>query len=363
MKRALTYFRTIYRNSNNIIDLPRFLTFILTFNCNARCIMCDSWKKESKNELSFTEIESIFKQLPKMDTIRFSGGEPFVRKDILEISNSAQKLLNPFMMHITTNGFLTERIIEFCNKREKKKPLLMLVSIDGMKQTHNKIRGQDNAWEKVNNTLAELVKYQKLFNLSIRVNQTIVDNEGLEEYFKLKKYLNKYNVRNNVVIAYNESATYNINEISQFENYNDSDFDTYGNFNKEKLFIFIRKLKNDINNYPIADRIIKNYYTEGIYNRLINYYGSPNPKCVALNSHLRILPDGNIPTCQFNTYPIGNLKDQTFNELWYNDKSNNMRNWVKNCKGCWAECEVIPNAIFTGDIFKNLFKNSIYNSI
>ncbi|MBK9138697.1 MAG: hypothetical protein IPM17_08045 [Verrucomicrobia bacterium] len=27
------------------VGLPRYLTYLVTFTCNARCIMCDSWKK------------------------------------------------------------------------------------------------------------------------------------------------------------------------------------------------------------------------------------------------------------------------------------------------------------------------------
>jgi len=42
----------------------------------------------------------------------------------------------------------------------------------------------------------------------------------------------------------------------------------------------------------------------------------PKPRCVALRSHIRILPDGRVPVCQFNPETIGSLLDQSLDELW-----------------------------------------------
>ncbi|MDE0041211.1 MAG: SPASM domain-containing protein [Candidatus Poribacteria bacterium] len=73
----------------------------------------------------------------------------------------------------------------------------------------------------------------------------------------------------------------------------------------------------------------------------------PNPKCVALNSHVRLLPDGRVPTCQFNTTSVGNLREENFADLWSNERIRKQRGWVNKCPGCWAECEVLPSAIYT----------------
>jgi MoaA/NifB/PqqE/SkfB family radical SAM enzyme len=66
------------------------------------------------------------------------------------------------------------------------------------------------------------------------------------------------------------------------------------------------------------------------------------------------MPNGHIPVCQFNTTPVGNLRHQTFDEIWFGEGMEKHRDWVKNCPGCWAECEVLPNAFYSGDIFKYL---------
>ena len=89
--------------------------------------------------MDLSQIESIFQQLPRMDAIRLTGGEPFVRKDLREIHDVAVKSTKPLVMHITSNGFLTDRIEDFCHTRDRSVPLQLLISVDGMGEKHNKI--------------------------------------------------------------------------------------------------------------------------------------------------------------------------------------------------------------------------------
>jgi molybdenum cofactor biosynthesis enzyme MoaA len=81
--------------------------------------MCDSWKKTPQQELTPQEVSTIFNQLPPMDLVRLTGGEPFLRQDLIDIAHAVQNQLNPLCLHITTNGFLTDKIIRFCEERKK----------------------------------------------------------------------------------------------------------------------------------------------------------------------------------------------------------------------------------------------------
>ncbi len=360
MKRILSYFPTFWRNQRRQVNMPRFLTYTVTFSCNARCIMCDSWRKPSPNDLSLQEIENIFDQLPRMDAVRLTGGEPFVRKDMLEIAHLTQEKLRPLILHVTTNGFLTDRIVQFCEERNRDVPLSVLVSVDGMKDKHNTVRGHDKAWDFIVKTLESLAPRQKALRMSLAVNQTIVDAEGVEHYKRLRDFLKPLGIRNNVVMAYDVSATYNLEEEIAVAPTQIGEFATFGEFTEEHLKELFDEIDKDLGSYPLMERVAKRYYLLGIRNRLLGDKGSPNPKCVALNSHLRIFPDGRVPTCQFNTSSVGNLREQNFSELWANDKIQKQREWVYKCPGCWAECEVLPSAIYTGDLLKRtLFPNRV----
>lgn len=346
------YLSTAVQTNRRQPVLPRFLTYIVTFTCNAKCIMCDSWKMSGKDDLKLEEIEKIIPQLPKMDAVRLTGGEPFVRKDLLEIAHLVQRHLEPFFLHITTNGFLTSRIVEFCEKRDKTIPLSVLISLDGVADKHNYVRGKETAWETATATLRELAKRKKEFNLSLAVNQTIVDADGVEHYRKLHEFLRPLGVNHNMVMAYDVSATYSLERGKEVAPAEIGQFTTFGDFNQEHLDELFAMVERDLEHLPVADRAAKRYYMRGIKSRLTGQGARPNPKCVALSAHMRLYPNGDVPVCQFNSKTVGNFREKSFEEIWFGEDIAFQRAWVNKCPGCWAECEVLPSAIYTGDLLK-----------
>ena len=350
--RVLSFFRDAIRNRWNQDCLPRFLTYTVTYGCNARCIMCDSWKLPTKDDLELAEIDRLFQQLPRMDAVRLTGGEPFARTDLREIHDLAVTHLRPLVIHVTTNGFLTDRIREFCEQRDRQVPLQLLISVDGVGDKHNQVRGTERAWPSVLETIESLCGRERELRLKLMVNQTIVDEEGASQYRELRELLSRYGIRNNVVMAYDESATYSITRDQECAPAEIGQFTTFGNFTPDKLESLFDQVDEDIKSLPYLERLAKQYYMDGIRNRLIGDSGKPNPKCVALSSHLRIFPNGDVPTCQFNSQVVGNLREDSFDAVWNAARRREQRDWVKSCPGCWAECEVLPNAIYSLDLLK-----------
>lgn len=350
--RLFRFLRAVARNRTRRVDLPRFLTYTVTFTCNARCIMCDSWKIESSDDLSLEEIDRIFSQLPTLDAVRLTGGEPFVRRDMTEIAGLVQRRLKPLVLHVTTNGFLTDRIVKFCEDRPRDLPLHVLVSIDGVESKHNEVRGRENAWKTATATLKALAPRRKELKLRLGVNQTIVDAEGVEHYKRLREFLKPMGVHNNVVMAYDVSATYSVERDKDLAPKEMGQFTTFGEFTSEHIQTLVDEIERDLHTFPFMERLAKRYYLKGISNRLLGGHGTPNPKCVALNAHLRLFPNGDVPTCQFNSKVVGNLRNQSFAEVWNSAKATEQRQWVNRCPGCWAECEVLPSAIYTADLLK-----------
>ena len=351
--RLYGFLKTLYRNRRRRTDLPRFLTYTVTFTCNAKCIMCDSWKKPSPGDLTLPEIERVFDQLPTMDAVRLTGGEPFVRRDMVEIAQMARDKLKPLAIHVTTNGFLTDRIVDFCERRPRDIPLQLLVSVDGVEEKHNYVRGRDIAWKGVMKTLETLAPRAKELKLRLAVNQTIVDAEGVQHYPKLRETLEPLGVKNQMVMAYDASATYSVEDEVMVAPDEIGSFSTFGEFTENDLRQLLDEVEKDLKNLPLAERMAKRYYLRGIRNRLLGEHGAPNPPCVALTSHMRMFPNGDVPVCQFNTKKVGNLRHQTFEEVWFGSKIEKERDWVRGCPGCWAECEVLPSAIYTGDLLRS----------
>ena len=209
-RRAAELVASVSRTRLGRPDRPRLLTFVVTFRCNARCVMCDSWRKDGEGELTLAQIEAIYRQLPRLHAVRLTGGEPFVRKDFDDIAALTQTLLRPALLHVTTNGFLTERIVSFCEQRERSVPLQLLVSIDGVGAKHDQVRGRRGAWDRAMATVRALAPRQRELGLRLAVNQTVIDAESARDYEPLRDLLRPLGVRNQVVIAYEASATYSL---------------------------------------------------------------------------------------------------------------------------------------------------------
>jgi MoaA/NifB/PqqE/SkfB family radical SAM enzyme len=95
---------------------PINLTLSVTNMCNSRCQSCDIWKiypaekEKLKDELNVDEINSIFRKIGQVYFFNISGGEPFLRKDILEIVKAGCIHLKPTVVHIPTNALSPDRI-------------------------------------------------------------------------------------------------------------------------------------------------------------------------------------------------------------------------------------------------------------
>jgi MoaA/NifB/PqqE/SkfB family radical SAM enzyme len=353
LSRLVGFARDVWKNRRRVTPLPRFLTYTVTYGCNARCVMCDSWKMSDEGQLSVEQVAGILPQLPRMDAVRLTGGEPFVRRDLGEIARLVDDSLRPMALHITTNGMLTDRIVAFCESRRKSTPLHVMVSLDGVEEKHNQIRGSSLAWSKALATLQALAPRAKELGLRLSVNQTIVDPEGIDHYRRLREVLRPLGVRNNVVMAYEASATYNLQKEIELAPVAYGQFDAFGRFDPADIRRLLRETEKDLRQLPWWERLAKRYYLRGIGNRLLAGKSVPCPPCVALQSHLRIYPNGDVPTCQFNSRTVGNLAQQPFGEVWNGEKAQSQRAWVRQCPGCWAECEVMPNAVYTADLLRS----------
>jgi MoaA/NifB/PqqE/SkfB family radical SAM enzyme len=330
--------------------LPAMLTHTVTFGCNARCVMCDSWQKPTAGDLSLEQIANVYDKLPRMLAVRLTGGEPWVRKDFGEIVRLAEEKLKPRYLHVTTNGFLTDRILETCADHRRKTPMDILVSLDGIGDKHNTIRGNKNAYSLCMQTIKELAANRDAWNIRIAVNQTIVDPEGVEHYKLLRSELASLDVRVHLIIAYSGSATYSTRAEINVAPQEVGSFDTFGKFTDDQLRELFDEFASDLHSFGWKERLAKEYYLQGIRNRLLHDAATPNPPCVALSSHLRLFPNGDVPTCQFNTKVVGNLNTDSFESVWFGTEAREQRDWVRKCPGCWAECEIVPSAIFSADL-------------
>ena len=109
----------LYDNHNRLINYVRLA---VTDRCNLRCFYCmpeEGIKYLPKEELlSYEEMERTIRLLVEMgiEKVRITGGEPFVRKNMLEFLTTLSKIEGLRQINLTTNGTLTAPLIPALKK-------------------------------------------------------------------------------------------------------------------------------------------------------------------------------------------------------------------------------------------------------
>lgn len=117
----------------------------LTENCQARCVSCDYWTSRWTDGLSTERAVGLIDEIVELGigTLRLTGGEPLIRKDLFEVlERSRARELKQVV--IQTNGLLLTRFADQMNAS----PITHVnVSIDGMRETNDRIRGVDGYFD------------------------------------------------------------------------------------------------------------------------------------------------------------------------------------------------------------------------
>lgn len=111
----------------------------LTENCQAKCVSCDYWKSRWQDEIDTARAIGLINEIEAagIRTLRLTGGEPLLRKDLFHVlmNSNASRFKSVILQ---TNGLLIKKLHAEINASPITK---VAVSIDGLKQTNDAIRG------------------------------------------------------------------------------------------------------------------------------------------------------------------------------------------------------------------------------
>lgn len=166
--------------------MPIDCVLALTYNCNARCTMCDIWKIKDSPELT---LEDLAKLPDSLRDVNLSGGEPFLRKDLPEIVEAVKKACPKARLVISSNGFLTPVIDKAMTKILKIAPDIgVAFSIDGIGEMHNEMRGIPGGFDRVMDSL-KLLKGMGMTNLRLAFTITEYNVNHFSKVYDLAQEL------------------------------------------------------------------------------------------------------------------------------------------------------------------------------
>ena len=129
-------------NQQSKIQSPTDMCIITTYRCPMQCKMCDIWQNptEKSKEIQPKELEL----LPNVKFVNITGGEPFIREDLDEIVEVLFKK-SPRVV-ISTSGWFEDRVIKLA---EKYPNIGVRISIEGLSQKNDELRGRKGGFDKV----------------------------------------------------------------------------------------------------------------------------------------------------------------------------------------------------------------------
>ncbi|MDO8551790.1 MAG: radical SAM protein [bacterium] len=239
---------------------PTQLQINITYRCNSRCQACQIWQMKPKKEMNLREWEKVMKD-PIFGGIRYlllAGGEPVLHPELLELVKifiSAMPKLQS--LNLVTNGLLAKRTVAVVKdlallSERKRINFSVSVSLDGLGNTNDSLRGIPGAFLKTKNTILGLAKIQKKYSFGLGVSG-VVSRKNLIEITEVDNWCKTIKIPFNFqIIGFHKTYVQNL------KNQNDLDFRPP---DREVLLKLIGKLADKKNKKDLRS-YLRTYYWE-----------------------------------------------------------------------------------------------------
>lgn len=326
----------LFRKINFPKLLPLSMTVSVTNSCNSRCKTCNIWKlyaddpRLKEKELKLQEFENIFENLGHSAIwFTLSGGEPFLRPDLVNIGTSLYENCRPKILSIPTNGLLSNLIV---NKAKEildvfqGTSVIVNVSIDGIGNFHDEIRGMPKNFEEA------LITYKQLRDLKEEFDNLEVGVHSVVSKFNVKRLLDLYNYVKAELdpdsyvceIAERRSELFNLKDditpdISSYEN-------------------TIKKLREELKEGYFEKRGVPRFiqaFRLAYYNLVVEELKQRRQviPCYAGFASCQISSYGDVWPCCIQAYDasMGNLRDveYEFKRIWRSNRADEVRKRIK----------------------------------
>lgn len=168
---------------------PTSIIFLLTERCNARCLHCDIWKNRGQEHSptleQWQEVVTDLRRWLGPVFVAFSGGEALLKPWATALVDHAVRC-GLFVEHLTHGYWKDQEMIE---RLALTNAARITVSLDGLGETHNKVRGRDNFFERTSTSIATLQRIRKERSLRYVVRlKTVVMSHNVHELANLARF-------------------------------------------------------------------------------------------------------------------------------------------------------------------------------
>lgn len=320
------FFYNKFKQNETYIHELNYLFWECTTRCNLKCLHCgsDCFADSKSPDMPFDDFLNAIKPIRQMHknpiTIVITGGEPLLRNDLPEIGFRLRK--EGFGWGIVTNGYAYDNAIH--NELLKSGIGAVTLSIDGLEESHNKLRNNPKSFSNAINAL-ELLNQTKQINFDV---VTCINQYNVNELYELKKLLIDKNTK--------AWRIFTIAPIGRAKNNPDLRLNP----------IQLKELMDYIKLSRTEKQIDIKYSCESYTGEFEKYIRDNGFFCRAGINIASILIDGSISACPniSRNFVQGNIYSDDIIEIWEN-KFQIMRDraWTK--KGICSKCREYKNCL------------------
>lgn len=316
--------------------------FFLTYRCSSQCKTCTLWQRTNRaNEMTLDEWQQAVDMSAALGARNYElfGGDALLRPDILI----------PLTAHIKSKPGLTCDLPTNCNLMTQKiaRDLVgagidnIWISLDGIGDDHNRIRGRDTTFDKADKTITWFLEARGSRKRPLIHINTTISNMNYDVFDKVLYYAEERGVDFNHL----EYAGEFWDELLDQSVIDDVRPNPYFIRQEGRSILVdedqartikskISQMKRDVRNMTISlqcenmDKLTVGQMATGIFD---------NRRCYITRSKITIDPYGNVLGCAFfDNWILGNIRNQSLEEIWNNDRHKRfMRHFARgNIKIC-----------------------------
>lgn len=290
----------------------------VTYRCNSQCAMCNIWRMEDVQEVR----PGAYRELPRsLKYINLTGGEPFLRSDLPEVVEQVHKTCPRANIVISTNGLMANALRDMMPDILKiDSSVGVAVSIDGIREVHDRIRGVKGAYGKARHCV-NLLKRLGCKHVKIAFTAS-PDNIG---------HMSKvYEVSRDVGVEFTCAVAH------CSEHYFQTADGSFAISPKELREQFEMVIKQELGSWS-PKRWARACFMAGLLQ--FAQGGGRMLPCAAGVETVFVTPNGDVYPCNVFSAKMGNISEQTWRDLWRSEEAQLARERLTSCThGCWMIC-------------------------
>lgn len=356
-------YKTVTRAISRTIGTPAYLILFVSDSCWMKCQHCwfnEDWKDNhlTQERLSFEELSKMADSIDRLGFLSLTGGEAFMRQDIVEIVKMFATKTKLYRYQIPTSGFKPDLIVSKAEKMLIQNPGIPFrvdVSMDGLQEVHDEIRVISGGYDRVQETVRKLRELKKKYN-----------------YFDV-----------GIITTVSKTNQHQMKKISDVARTANPDGEWMVNITRGEVR---NQAARDVNpdNYFAAHRLIEERIEEGSYS---GHGGHATAKWLTAKNAVRrtiikrildgkfrgggcaagtiggvIYSDGSVMPCEMLDKSYGNVRDFNYDlrSLWNSQVADETRNWIQDTEcQCTQECFISISVLIQPEWWPSLIRERL----